>query len=193
MRNIQIYASCMTNLNFEYYFKQFLRNVLEFLDIGFRLFCVSSWVSCLNYDPYCQSYSGFIGGKSETAFLLIVFTCLMWSTLLMLCYVFSTHMSSVIPKTTLVLNWFCFLNFWLNVFPLLLGVVSYFAVIRFTSDHIFCITSWSFDQKFEQGQSCQWTRLCRQNNCFGESFVFKIINKINLNIFYWSFTHFLTW
>lgn len=61
-------------------------------------------VSCSNNDSNHQIYSGFVGGKTETAFLLIVWPLMMWSTLLLGCYLFSIHMSSVIPKTILVLN-----------------------------------------------------------------------------------------
>ncbi|CAG2109840.1 unnamed protein product [Medioppia subpectinata] len=57
-----------------------------------------------NYDPYNQQYSGFIGGKSETAFILIVWSVLMWSALLMLCYTFSTQMATDIPKTISIRN-----------------------------------------------------------------------------------------
>lgn len=64
---------------------------------------VTILVSCYSYyDPYYETYSGFVGGKTETAFTLIAFACLTLSTTLLVSYIFSTNMSTVIPKTIFV-------------------------------------------------------------------------------------------
>ncbi|XP_054163797.1 uncharacterized protein LOC128961571 [Oppia nitens] len=101
--------------------------ILRAIQILFGLICfLTILITCYNnYDPYSGSYMGFVGGKAETAFLLISWSSLMWSSITMLCYIFSIHSANNIPKTPfeITLNSFSF-SLYLLISVILLIEVS---------------------------------------------------------------------
>lgn len=67
--------------------------------LGFTSFlCI--WFACRsNYDPYLGTSSGFVGGDIETLVLLVHFSHLFMSLLLITTYYFSIIASTIISKT----------------------------------------------------------------------------------------------